>query len=73
MDDKGVEEVPKEEIEVEDEGDDVVEVTPKGKRKKSTAKTEKKSRVRKPNKHVEDWLKILPGSSNVILANDHIF
>lgn len=50
-----------------------MEVTPQGKRKKSAIKTEKKSRVRKPNKHVEDWLKLLPGSLNAISANDHIF
>ena len=50
MDDKGVEEVPKEEMEVEDEGDDVVEVTSKGKRKKPIVKVEKRTRVRKPNK-----------------------
>ena len=73
MADKEVEEVPTEEVEVEDEGNNVVEVTPEGKRKKSAAKTEKKSRVRKPNKNAEDWLKILPGSSNVILTNEHIF
>ena len=73
MADKEVEEVPTEEIEVEDEGDDVVEVTPEGKRKKGAVKTEKKSRVRKPNKNAKDWLKILPGSSNAISANDHIF
>ena len=47
MTDKEVEEVPEEEVEVEEEGDNVVEVTLEGKRKKSTAKTEKKSRVRK--------------------------
>ena len=29
--------------------------------------------VRKPNKHAEDWLKILPRSLNAISANDHIF
>ena len=73
MDEKGVEEVPKEEMEVEDKGDDVVEVTPGGKRKKPTVKIEKRTRVRKPNKHAEDWLKVLPGSSNVISKNDHIF
>ena len=73
MANKKVEEVPVEEVEVEDEGDDVLEVTPKGKRKKSAAKTKKKSRVRKPNKHAKDWLKILPGSSNTISIIDHIF
>ena len=45
----------------------------KEKRKKNSATTEKKSRVRKPNKHVEDWLKILLGSSNAISAIDHSF
>ena len=73
MVDKEVEEVPAKEVEVEDEGDDVVEVIAKGKRKKGAVKTKKKSRVRKQNKHVEDWLKILPGFSNAISANDHIF
>ena len=73
MADKEVEEIPEEEIEEEDEDDNVVEVMPKGKRKKSTTKTEKKSRVRKPNKHVQDWLKILLGSSSAISKNDHIF
>ena len=73
MDEKGVEEVPEEEMEVEDEGDDVVEVTSKGKRKKPVVKAEKRTRVRKPNKHAEDWLKIIPGSSNSISENDHIF
>ena len=73
MGDKEVEEIPKEEMEVEDEGDDVVEVTPGGKRKKPTVKMEKKTRVKKPKKHAEDWLKILSGSSNAISANDHIF
>ena len=73
MANKEIEEVPKEEVEVEDEGHDVVEATPKGQRKKIVVNSEKKSRVRKPNKHVEDWLKILPGSSNAILTNDHIF
>ena len=73
MDEKGVEEVPEEEIEVEDKGDNVMEVTPEGKRKKPAAKMEKKSRVKKPNKHAEDWLKIIPASSNVISENDHIF
>jgi hypothetical protein len=73
MADKEVEEVPEEEVEVEDEGDDVVEVIVEGKIKKGVVKTEKKSRVKKPNKHAEDWLKLLPGSSNVISTNDHIF
>ena len=73
MDDKGVEEVLEEELEVEDEGEIVVEITPEGKRKKTTAKKEKKSRVRKRNKHGKDRLKILPGSSNAISENDHIF
>ena len=40
-----VDEVPIEEIEVEKEGDDFVEVTPKGKKKKGTTKTKKKTRV----------------------------
>ena len=53
MANKEVEEVTIEEVEVEDEGDDVLEVTPKGKRKKPTVKIEKKSRVRKPNKHAK--------------------
>ena len=73
MVDNEVEEVLEEEVEEEDEGENVVEVTPEGKRKKSAAKTEKRSRVRKPNKHAEDWLKILPGLSNAISANNHIF
>ena len=73
MAEKEIEEVPEEEVEVEDEGDDVVEVTHKGKMKKSTAKTEKKSRVRKENNHAKDWLKILLGLSNAISENDHIF
>lgn len=72
MADKEVEEVREEEVEVEDEGDDVVEVTAEGKRKKSVVKTKNNSRVRKPNKHAEDWLKLLPGSSNAISANDYI-
>ena len=38
MDDKGVEEVPEEEMEVEDEGDNIMEVTPGGKRKKPVVK-----------------------------------
>ena len=60
-------------MEVEDKGDDIVEVTPGGKRKKPIVKLEKRTRLRKPNKHVEDWLKILPGSLSAILENDHIF
>ncbi len=54
MADQEVEEMHEEEFKVEDEGDDVVEVTPEGKRKKSVVKTEKRTRVRKPNKHAED-------------------
>ena len=54
MGDKEVEEVPEEEMKVEDEGDDVVEVTPGGKRKKPAVKMEKKTWFRKPNKHAED-------------------
>ena len=73
MADKEIEEVLEEKVDFEDEGDNVVEVTPKGESKKPTIKTEKKSRVRKPNKHVEDLLKFLPGSLNVISKNDHIF
>lgn len=75
MVDKEVEDVPKEEVKVEEEedDDDVIEITAQGKRKKTPVKTEKKSRVRKPNKHVEDWLKLLPRSSNAISTNDHIF
>ena len=42
MDYKKVEEVSIEEVEIEDEGDDVVEVTPKGKSNKATIKTKKK-------------------------------
>ena len=45
MVDMDVEEVPAEEVEVEEEGDDVVEVTPKGKKKKGSIKIEKKTRV----------------------------
>ena len=40
MADQEVEEVNTEEFEVKDKGDDVVEVTPEGKRKKSAVKTE---------------------------------
>jgi len=57
---KEVEEVPAKEVEIGDEGDDVVKVTAKRKKKKVASKIEKKLRVRKPNKHVEDSLKILP-------------
>ena len=73
MADKEVEDVPEEEFEEDEEEDDVVEVTAQGKRKKIVVKTEKKSRVRKPNKHAEDWLKLLSGSSNAISTNDHVF
>ena len=44
-------EVPMKEVEVEDEGDDVIHVTTIGKKKKGAVEIEKKSRVRKPNKH----------------------
>lgn len=36
-------------------------------------KATKKSRERKLNKYMEEWMKILPGSSNAISANDHDF
>jgi hypothetical protein len=49
-----VEEVLDEEVHVENEGDDVVEVTPEGKKKKGIVKIEKKTKIQKPNKHVED-------------------
>lgn len=45
MADKEIEEMHEEEVKVKEEGDDVVDITPKGKRKKSFAKTEKKTRV----------------------------
>lgn len=40
-----VKEALNKEVEVEDEGDDVVEVTPEGKKKKGIVKIEKKTRV----------------------------
>lgn len=33
----------------------------------------KESRERKPNKYVEEWIKILLGSSNVMSTNDKVF
>ena len=54
------------------EEEDVVEVIAKGK-KKGKAKAEKKTRVRKPNKYVEEWIKLLPRSSNAVSMNDHIY
>ena len=68
-----VEEVLAEQVDIEDEGDDVVEVTIEGKKKKGTIKTKKKTQVCKPKKHAEEWLKILLRSSNVFLANEHVF
>ena len=40
-----VEEVPSKEVEVEEESDDVVEVTPEGKKKKGIVNTKNKTRV----------------------------
>ena len=54
------------------EEEDVVEVTTKG-NKKGKIKTKKKTSGRKPNKYVEEWIKLLPRSSNVVSMNDHIF
>ena len=38
----------------------------------STSKI-RKTRIRKPNKYVDDWMKLFLGSSDVILENDHDF
>ena len=73
MVDIDVEEILPDEVEVEEEGEYVVEVTIEGKKKKGTTKAEKKTRVKKPNKHAEKWLKILLGSSNAVSANTHVF
>ena len=66
-----VEEILADEVEVEEEGEDV-EVTTEGK-EEGTAKAKKKTRVKKPKKHAEEWMKILSGSSNAISSNDHVF
>ena len=68
-----IEEVPIDEREEEmQEEEDVVEVTTEEK-KKGKAKDKKKTKVRKPNKYVKEWIKLLPGSSNAFSTNDHIF
>ena len=72
MADMDVEEIPTDVVEVEDDGEDV-EVIAEGKNKKGTAREEKKTQVRKPNKHAKEWIRILPGSSNAISENEHVF
>ena len=73
MTDMEIKEVPIEEREEEmHEEEDVVKVIVEGK-KKGKAKAEKKTRVMKPNKYTEKWIKLLPGSSNAVYANNHIF
>ena len=68
-----IEEIPIDEREEEmQEEEDVVEVTIEGK-KKGKAKAKKKTRVQKPNKYIEEWIKLLPRSSSVVFANDHVF
>ena len=68
-----IEEVLVEEREEEmQEEEDVVEVIAEGK-KKGKAKAKNKTRVRKPNKYAEEWIKLLPRSSNAVFMNDHIF
>lgn len=49
-----VEEILADELDVEEEGEDVVELGAEGKKKKGTTKAKKKTWVRKPNKHVEE-------------------
>ena len=58
--------------EEEREEEDVVEFIAKGKKKGKT-KIEKKTRVKKPNKYTEEWIKILFESSNAVSTNDHVF
>ena len=50
----------------------MVEVTIEA-NKKGKTKAEKKTRVQKPNKYIEERIKLLLRSSNVVFANDHIF
>ena len=63
--------VDEREEEIQEE-EDVVEVTAKG-NKKVKAKVEKKTRVQKPNKYIEERIKLLLRSSNVVSTNDHVF
>ena len=69
MTDMELEDVPVDEREEEMKEE---EGSIEGKRK-GKAKIEKQTRVRKPNKYTEEWIKLLSRSSNAISSNDHIF
>ena len=67
-----------EEVLIDERGDKmeeekgVVKVIAEGKNM-GKAKTKKKTRVKKPNKYVEEWIEILPWPSIVVSTNDYIF